>query len=170
MDEFLALEPININDEIVYVNRFGELWRWKRHRNRTAPKFNKCNNKPNKSDGYVQPGINGKKVFQHRIIAAVFLGLDIHDTKIEVDHRNGIRHDNRLENLRLVNHQENNFNQTKALGYYWNKQKNKWHARICLNGKDKHLGYYDNEEDARNAYLDAKKIYHIILKRIHPHL
>ena len=162
MDEFLALEPININDEIVYVNRFGDLWRWKRiNSNSTKTKFDKCNNNPN-NKGYIHPCINGKRVQQHRIIAAAFLGLDINDLKIQVDHRNGIRHDNRLENLRLVTHQQNQHNQTKAKGYSWNKRDNNWKAQIKLNGEVKYLGLFENEEDAHQAYLDAKKIYHII--------
>ena len=82
--------------------------------------------------------------------------------KIQVDHINGIRHDNRLENLRLVTNQQNNFNRTKALGYTWNKRSNKWSAYIKLNGKQIPLGYYNNEEDARNAYLTAKRVYHKI--------
>ena len=162
MDEFLALEPINIHGETVYVNRFGDLYRWKHHRKWSSPKFMKIDNKPNKLNGYIQPRINGKHVFQHRIICAAFLGLDINNLKIQIDHINGIRHDNRLENLRLVNNQQNAFNQTKALGYSWNKSHNKWHAQIRLNGLLKHLGYFVNEQDARNAYVDAKKIYHVI--------
>lgn len=160
MDEFLELRPININNETVYVNRFGELWRWKRTNKHATPKFDKCNNKPN-NKGYIYPKINGKTVFQHRIIAAAFLGLDINDKKIEVDHINRVRHDNRLENLRLVNRQQNLFN-TKALGYCWDKHANKWHAKICLNGKLEYLGLYNDEEDARNAYLTAKRVYHKI--------
>jgi hypothetical protein len=160
MDEFLALEPININNETVYVNRFGDLWRY--NRKYVPPKFTKIDNNPRKSDGYIYPKINGKRVLQHRIISAAFLGLDINDKNIQVDHINGIRHDNRLENLRLVTHQQNQHNYTKAKGYHWNKRDCKWQAQIRLNGKNKHLGYFENKEDARNAYLNAKKIYHII--------
>ena len=31
-----------------------------------------------------------------------------------------------------------------------------------VNGKKIHLGLFDTKEDAHNAYLNAKKIYHII--------
>jgi hypothetical protein len=162
MDEFLELKVININNETVYVNRFGDLWRYKWNTHRTASKFEKCDNKPDKSTGYIRPEINGKRVRQHRIICAAFLGLDIHDKKCQVDHINGIRHDNRLENLRLVNNQQNQHNQTKAKGYTWYKALCKWQAYIKLNDKKIHLGYFENEEDARNAYLEAKLRYHKI--------
>jgi hypothetical protein len=84
------------------------------------------------------------------------------ETKIQVDHISGVTHDNRLVNLRLVNNQQNHFNHTKALGYYWNKQNNKWQAQIQLDGRIIYLGCFVNEEDARKAYLDAKLIHHKI--------
>ena len=42
-------------------------------------------------------------------------------------------------------------------GYTWNKQKGKWWARIKVNGKQQHLGFYDREDEAHNAYLVAKR-------------
>jgi uncharacterized secreted protein with C-terminal beta-propeller domain len=163
MDELLALEPVIVNGETVYVNRFGDLWRWKRHRKWTSPKFARCVNNP-KNDGYIRPTINGKSVYLHRIISATFLGLDMNDLKVEVDHINGVKHDNRLENLRLVTHQQNNFNNHMAKGYSWNKRDHNWNAHIGIDGKQYNLGYFDSEERAREAYLEAKTRLHIITK------
>jgi hypothetical protein len=50
-------------------------------------------------------------------------------------------------------------------GYCWSKHGKKWRALIGINGKLKHLGYFDNEEDARQTYLDAKNKYHNIETR-----
>ena len=80
----------------------------------------------------------------------------------QIDHINGIRDDNRIENLREVTNQQNHFNQTTARGYGWDKKRKKWRAYICIDDTYLHLGYFVEEEDARQAYLDAKKIYHII--------
>lgn len=44
-----------------------------------------------------------------------------------------------------------------AKGYSWSKNRNKWVAFIWLNGKNKHLGYFIDEIDARNAYEIALK-------------
>ena len=44
----------------------------------------------------------------------------------------------------------------------------KWCAQIKINKKKKHIGYFDNEEDARNAYLEAKAKYHVINPHPHP--
>lgn len=79
-----------------------------------------------------------------------------------IDHIDGDKLNNNIENLRLVTNQENCFNRTRAKGYSWNKNKKKWMADINLNGKTIYLGLFDNEIDAHNAYLEAKKIYHII--------
>ena len=47
------------------------------------------------------------------------------------------------------------------------KQQNKnWKVQIQVNGKRKFLGCFDNEEDARNTYLEAKAKYHIIQERV----
>jgi hypothetical protein len=80
----------------------------------------------------------------------------------EIDHINGNRSDNRICNLRSVTHQQNSMNITKSKGYSWRKERNKWSSQITLNYKKIHLGLFEKEEDARNAYLQAKEKYHII--------
>ena len=76
-----------------------------------------------------------------------------------IDHINRNPLDNRIENLRVLTSQQNNFNKT-AKGYSWDKQNNKWHAQIKINYKSKHLGSFTEEADARQAYLKAKELYH----------
>ena len=76
-----------------------------------------------------------------------------------LDHINRITNDNRISNLRIINNQKNHFN-TNAKGYCWNNNANKWQSYICIN-KTIHLGLFDTEEEARQAYLQAKEKYHI---------
>ena len=97
----------------------------------------------------------------HRIVAFAFLGLDIDNPKIKIDHINRNTTDNYVSNLRMVTHQQNQFNRN-AKGYTWNKQNQKWLSQIIIDGKPIYLGYFDLEDDARNAYLIAKEKYHII--------
>jgi len=78
-----------------------------------------------------------------------------------IDHINQNKTDNRIINLRSVSHQQNSFN-TDAKGYYWHKGKNKWRTLIRLNNKEIHLGYFNNEDEAKNKYLEVKKTLHII--------
>jgi HNH endonuclease len=77
------------------------------------------------------------------------------DENMQIDHINGIKDDNHIENLRLVTAQQNCFNRSKfaAKGYCWSKAAQKWQANITVNGKNKYLGLFIKEEDARNAYL-----------------
>lgn len=118
--------------------------------------------------GYVRKTIRVKgekdrNIAMHRYIYQNKYG-DI-PNKMQIDHINGNRLDNRKDNLRPVTDQENHWNVTKAKGYRWHTEAKKWQAQIGFNNQIIDLGFFDKEEDARNAYLEAKKIYHVIPER-----
>ena len=116
------------------------------------------------STGYKSIKINQKRKTLHRFIYyAHNREWNISDGSKNnyIDHIDGDKANNDIRNLRVVTCQQNNFN-TRAKGYYWHKPKKKWMARIHLNKKSIHLGYFKTEEEARNAYLEAKKKYHIM--------
>jgi len=109
--------------------------------------------------------IDGKeKIFRkHRILhLARNPSWDIFDCSQNncIDHINRTKSDNSIGNLRVVTHQQNQFNRSNTKGYCWDKNNNKWKAQITINGVNKYLGLFDKEDDARVAYLVAKKIYH----------
>lgn len=87
----------------------------------------------------------------------------------DIDHINGCRSDNRIENLRDVTRKINLENRTvltnnKSTGFYgayYDKRKNKFYACISQNNKKIHLGFFDSAEDANKAYIEAKKRMHI---------
>jgi hypothetical protein len=99
-------------------------------------------------------------IYLHRVVYELAHGTI--PAGLHIDHIDGNKSNNLLSNLRLVTHQENHFNRTKAKGYYWFKRDKKWMAYIGLNGKNKHIGYYDTEQEAHQAYLNAKQEMHII--------
>ena len=119
-----------------------------------------------KDGGYLRMSFGGKLYQHHRVIYKIWNpNWDIENgcsTDNSIDHINGNTTDNHIQNLRNVTNQQNQCNRTKAKGCSWHKTKKKWMAYIRLNGKTIYLGLFDLEADARNAYLEAKKIYHVI--------
>ena len=113
--------------------------------------------------GYRQVTINGKIYRAHRIIYMIYHNMEI-PIENQIDHIDGNKLNNSIENLRLVTNQENHFNRTKAKGYTWCKNAKKFLSRIGVNGKYKHLGSFDTKDEARDAYLKAKKELHLINK------
>ena len=79
-----------------------------------------------------------------------------------VDHKDRNKLNNNIENLRELTKSENNKNAdkrkngatSKHKGVSWNKNERKWEARLKLNGKYLFLGYFNNEDDAGQAYND----------------
>jgi len=116
-----------------------------------------------KVSGYTRVSINNKPYSLHRLIW-IYHNEEIPED-LQVDHINRERGDNRIDNLRLVSIQENAFNRYIAKGYSWSKRNNKWRSMIRINGKQTHLGLFDTESDARQAYLNAKEKYHAIKVR-----
>lgn len=82
-----------------------------------------------------------------------------------VDHINRNKLDNRKENLRIVTQSNNGKNLTKTSsnttskykGVCWYKRDKKWRAYIVLNNKQVHLGYFDNQISAAEAYNHKAK-------------
>jgi hypothetical protein len=108
--------------------------------------------------------LNNRKFSHHRVIYyAHNQEWNISDSSKNnyIDHIDGDKTNNDIRNLRVVTCQQNSFN-TRAKGYTWHKKDKKWIAKICLNKKNIYLGGFDTECEARNAYLEAKKKYHIM--------
>jgi hypothetical protein len=110
-------------------------------------------------------GLNGKKYYTHQLVAITFLNHVPDGTnKIVVDHIDENKLNNKLDNLRLITNRENVWrNRSNCTSQYkgvnWNKAMRKWRAIICFQNKSIHLGYFDFEIDASNAYQEkAKKL------------
>ena len=107
--------------------------------------------------------INYKQYKYHRVVYFIHnQEWNIHNSSTDnhIDHIDRNQLNNSIENLRVVTNQKNQWNKKDAKGYYLDKW-GKYHAQICVNYKKKYLGYFENEDDARNAYLEAKAEYHL---------
>jgi hypothetical protein len=112
--------------------------------------------------GYCRLSLQTKNKF-FILTAHIFAWYTVYKECVEeIDHINGIRDDNRICNLRSVTRSQNQWNRTTAKGYTYNKVHKKFQAQIYINYKNKSLGLFETEEEARNAYLAAKQIYHVI--------
>ena len=107
-------------------------------------------------NGYLRIIIGKKAYLTHRLAWYLMYGKFPKDV---IDHKNGITTDNRLSNLREVTPHQNSQN-CKGRGTSFNKKARKWESRISVNRKDLFLGYFDTEEEARQAYVKGKKKYH----------
>jgi hypothetical protein len=96
----------------------------------------------------------------HRVV------MGVTEPDISVDHINHIEWDNRKENLRLCSHDENMFNRIKksnntsgVIGVNYEKDSNKWRARLWIKGKLMFSKRFNNFDDAVKARKDAEKKY-----------
>lgn len=104
-------------------------------------------------------GVRGYKTilnkYSHRVIAEAYLGHN----KLLVNHINGIKTDNRVENLEYVTNKENAIHaltklNKKKRGAYRNNHisGNVWYSRIKTNGIDRVLGSFATKDEAHEAY------------------
>lgn len=114
------------------------------------------------SDGYpiVTLRINGTKKTHgvHKLVAEAFLN---HIRGIEnrvINHKDHDRTNNHVDNLEIVTIRYNGGHRkekgfSKYLGVDFHK--NQWRARILIDGKSKHLGYFKTDIEASEAYQKA---------------
>jgi len=83
---------------------------------------------------------------------------------LEIDHINGIKTDNRIENLRLATKSQNQHNskiridnKSGVKGVHWNKKAKKWIAKIKHNTIEHHLGTFNSLEDAKDK-VENKRV------------
>jgi hypothetical protein len=103
-----------------------------------------------------------KNIKIHRLVANAFIKNP--SNKRCVDHIDNNKKNNHIHNLRFatlsenqMNRKQNNNNTSGQKGISWFKRDSKWHAYIKINGNKKHIGLYDNLDDAIKARQDKAK-------------
>ena len=116
------------------------------------------------SNGYWRISVYGVRRTAHRI---AWLYVHGEWPKQDIDHINGVRTDNRIDNLRVVSRSINLQNQRTAkshnkstgiLGAY--PAGNRFTSRIQVFGQDIYLGCFETAQQAHMAYIKAKRKYH----------
>lgn len=113
-----------------------------------------------RSENKRTPAIRMHRLIMERILQRPLLKHE------EVDHIHGNKADNRRSELRLANKIQNQQNKKTSgrntsgfKGVDWSKQRGKWRARICVNKKSVHLGFFDTPEEGYAAYCAAADSY-----------
>lgn len=146
-------EPLKGYEKLYAINREGSIWNIKK----------KKEMKPHINSGYYKINLykDGKQVIFrfHRLLAIQFIPNPLELP--EIDHINGIKTDNRLENLRWVNHIQNS-NNRKSNSIHPQiciTSENRFQVRFRINGKRKHFGTYKTLDEAlseRDCALDCE--------------
>lgn len=117
-----------------------------------------------KQTGYNYIVIDQKKYKVHRIAWLLHHGEWPKDA---IDHIDGNRSNNRLDNLREATYTQNQQNRSLDArnksgytGVSWDKGHQKWIAKICFKRRQRTIGVFSNVEDAAKAYATAKAELH----------
>jgi len=130
---------------------------------------------PGARAGRAVPGKNGyytvrltvkgvpRRFYVHRVVYAMHHG----EVRTRLDHSNGVKTDNRIENLRPATHSQNMHNARIAKtntsgvkGVCYDKSRRKWVANVWLHNKQIHIGRFDTIEGATVACRNAREKLH----------
>lgn len=115
------------------------------------------------ASGYVIVKVAQRRYRAHRVAWALHYGKW---PDYEIDHINGVRTDNRIENLRDVPRQVNAQNIVRSKVTVKNPYqgitpgKRSWTAQISFKGRTHRIGSFPTAEEAHQAYLAAKRRLH----------
>lgn len=130
---------------------------------RTAKRIHVGDNAGSINDGkYLRTTIKNKLYLNHRIIFLFYHGY----LPKYLDHIDGNPLNNRILNIRECTSSQNNYNRkycnnnSGIKGVGWHILKNKWQARLNINGKTRHLGLFENKNDAEQIVRKFREKHH----------
>ena len=138
--------------------RDGHLW-WIKYRSgvKVGGRYGANNN------GYIRGMFLGKRLYEHRLIWFYHYG----QWPEYIDHIDGNRSNNKIDNLRACSQQQNTYNTgSRPLstsiykGVHFRKDTNKWVSQYTHNGKNIHIGCFETEVEAAEAYRKVTKDIH----------
>jgi hypothetical protein len=113
--------------------------------------------------GYRQIHIDGKRYLRHRLVYMMFNG----SIPEQIDHIDGNKINDCIENLRPTDSQTNAFNskiqknnKSGVKNVDWHKEMKKWRVKLSVNGRSKTVGFYADIELAELVACMAREKYH----------
>jgi hypothetical protein len=152
----MLIPPDHIREWLSYDPDTG-IFRWKKVPRGCHKRTGECGGVTD--TGYVSIFFEGKRYQAHRLAWWLTHGW----LPVEIDHKNTIRTDNRLANLRPANSSLNKRNRAYGHGVSGykgvspSKTSTPWRAYISPGGRQQHLGHYHTAEDAARAYDAAAR-------------
>lgn len=142
-----AIKPLNLTQNELhnlFELREGQLF-WKVKRKSISP--GDLAGGP-QSNGYWRIKINGRSYKRSRLVWLYVYGVDSHP--LFLDHINRDRSDDRVENLKLVTHGENQRNRSwgSSSSRYVYREGNRWRVRVSPRQGRQSLGRFASEQDA----------------------
>lgn len=118
----------------------------------------------NKRTGYKSIKIDGLSYYSHRL---AWLHVYGEWPQGIIDHRDGDKTNNRIENLRAATLAQNAANAKRPVhntsgfkGAWFHGRDRRWVANIKVDRKTKYLGSFDTREEAHAAYMAAARSLH----------
>lgn len=133
----------NIKQHLQYDAESG-VFIWKKRDKDVAGSVN--------AGGYVQIKFQGNIYYAHRL-AWLFVN-GVWPTNV-INHKNGNKLDNRIDNLEDVEQHINLSLRHKVVGV--RERNGKFYARVCKNKKEFQRGPFERKEDAFEAYFELRK-------------
>lgn len=152
---------LDFSKRILDYNPYSGIFRWKETRNGRALAGSIAGSI--NSDGYIAIRVDGKILLAHRLAMYFYFG---EESDMEVDHKNRIRSDNRIENLRWATNLMNVHNaggptSRNTSGFRGvTKTGNRYRAMCKARGITYSLGTFSTAEEASQAYESARRDLH----------
>lgn len=115
------------------------------------------------TSGYIFIRVNGLLYRAHRLAWLYVYGVF---PEYDIDHVDGNRSNNSIDNLRDVTRKENRKNNRKyktnksgVVGVYWYEPLQKWHAQIQSDGVKYHIGYFTDLETAKQKRKEMETVF-----------
>ena len=113
------------------------------------------------NNGYLEITLYTNQSPEFRLIHRLVMETFMYPSELHVNHIDGVKTNNMLDNLEYVTHLKNCNHHSLVLkkqtkyGVYLNKKLKKWITQISINNRAKYLGCFTDKEEAYQAFHDA---------------
>lgn len=152
---------MSLYDRLHELFEYKDGWLFRKVPVRGAPAGKRVGNK--QSNGYLHIIVDGKKLLAHR---AIFLFFNGYLPEI-VDHIDGDKTNNSLENLRAATREESNHNRglhknslSRSKNVRWMEDCKKWMVTLRKNKRSFYFGVFKDLELAELVAYEAREKYH----------